>query len=166
MKKLITLCMALCMTAALAVSANAADYDFKTNIDRVVDDFSRLADIESSSADSYQPVLTPSFYAGIEVPFLQERVSAGLLYYRAMNFNHLMVSCNVSPVSWLNLGLNGTFLGAADTYGFYAEFIPKKWVGVFFGVEKASLKTNKQYIPIDNFTQSACLGINVLFGGK
>ena len=141
----------------------SADYDFKANVDRVVDDFSRLANVSSSSVDSYSHVFEPTFYAGIEVPFLNEKVSAGLLYYRAMGFNNLMVSANVTPVRWLNVGLNGTFLGTRNTYGFYAEFIPKKWVGVFFGLNKATLKTNKQHLPIENFTESGCLGINVVF---
>lgn len=143
-----------------------ADYDFKANLDRVVDDFSRLADVSSSPASGYDCVLTPSIYAGLEIPFLQERMSVGVLYYQASGFKHVMASYNLSPLRWLNLSLNGTFLGARNTYGFYAEFIPKKWVGVFFGMEKASLKTNKQHIPIDNFTESACLGVNIVFGGK
>ena len=141
----------------------SADYNFKENIDRVVDDFSRLANVSSSSADGYSHVFEPDIYAGLEIPFLNEMVSAGVLYYRAMGFNNLMVSANVSPFRWLNLGLNGSFLGAANTFGFYAEFIPKKWVGVFFGMDMASFKTNRQSIPIDNFTESGCLGINVVF---
>ena len=144
----------------------SGDYDFKGNLDRVADDFSRLADISSSPADSYSPSFSPSFHAGVEVPFLREMMSVGLLYYRAAGFDNLMVSYNVSPVRWLNLNVNGCFLGAADTFGCYAEFIPKKWVGVFFGIEKASLRTNSQHIPIENFTESACLGVNVVFGGK
>ena len=141
-------------------------YDLKTNLQRVVDDFGRLADISSSPAAGYDGVLTPSIYAGLEVPFLDEMMSVGALYYRVAGFDHVMASYNLSPFRWLNLSVNGTFLGARNTYGFYAEFIPKKWVGVFFGMEKASLKTNKQHIPIDNFTESACLGVNVVFGGK
>lgn len=140
-----------------------ADYDFKTNLDRVIDDFSRLADIHSADADGYSHILEPTIYAGVEVPFLNEMLSAGLLYYRSMGFNNLMVSANVTPVRWLNLGLNGTFLGAVNTYGVYAEFIPKKWVGVFFGMNVATLKTNRQYIPIANFTESGCFGVNVVF---
>ena len=140
-----------------------ADYDFKTNLDRVVEDFSRLADIHNAEADGYSHVLEPTIYAGVEVPFLNEMVSAGLLYYRSMGFNHLMASANVSPVRWLNIGLNGTFLGAVNTYGVYAEFIPKKWVGVFIGLNKATLKTNRQLIPIENFTESGCFGVNVVF---
>lgn len=144
----------------------SSDYDFEGNIDRIVDDFSRLANVSSSPAERYEPGFAPSFYAGVEVPFLHEMMSVGLLYYRSMGFDNLMVSYNISPVNWLNLNVNGCFLGAADTYGCYAEFIPKKWVGVFFGLEKASLKTNPQHIPIDNFTESACLGVNIVFGGK
>ena len=141
----------------------SADYNFKENLDRVVDDFSRLANVSSSDADGYSHVFEPDIYAGLEVPFLNEMFSAGVLYYRSLGFDNLMVSANVSPVRWLNIGLNGTFLGAINTYGFYAEFIPKKWVGVFVGLNKATLKTNRQYIPIDNFTESGCLGINVVF---
>ncbi|MBR5100504.1 MAG: hypothetical protein IKX34_04290 [Bacteroidales bacterium] len=140
-----------------------ADYDFKTNFNQVVDDFSRLANVSSNPTESYRPFLTPSYYAGLEVPFFQEMFSAGVLYYKAMGFDNLMVSANVTPMPWLNIGLNGSFLGAANTYGFYAEFIPKKWVGVFCGMDIASLKTNRNHIPIDNCTRSACLGINFVW---
>ncbi|MBR5019822.1 MAG: hypothetical protein IKX53_09345 [Bacteroidales bacterium] len=141
----------------------SADADFKTTLDQVVADFSRLADVSTSPVEHYQPVITPSYYAGLEIPFFNEMFSAGVLYYKAMGFDNLMVSANVSPVSWLNIGLNGNFLGAADTYGFYAEFIPKKWVGIFCGMDFSSLKTNRNYIPIENCTQSACLGINFVW---
>ena len=144
----------------------SGDRDLKADIDRIVKDFSELTNISSSEGGSYSHAISPSYYAGIEVPFLNEMVSLGALYYRTMGFNNLMVSCNVSPARWLNLGINGNFMGAANTYGFYAEFIPKKWVGIFFGFDTSSLKTNRQYIPIENFTQSSCLGINVLFGGR
>ena len=144
----------------------SGDRDLKADIDRIVKDFSELTNISSSEGGSYSHAISPSYYAGIEVPFLNEMVSLGALYYRTMGFNNLMVSCNVSPARWLNLGINGNFMGAANTYGFYTEFIPKKWVGIFFGFDTSSLKTNRQYIPIENFTQSSCLGINVLFGGR
>ena len=139
----------------------SADDDFKTNFDRVAKDFSRFANIGSTPADSYSPAIAPSVYAGLELPFL-DIMSAGLLYYRTLGFNHLMVSYNLTPESWLNVCINRTFSSAADTFGLYAEFIPGKWASVFFGIQKSSLKTNRKHIPVANFTESACLGVNIL----
>ncbi len=140
----------------------SADDDFKTGFERVTEDISRLADIGSTATDSYIPSIAPSVYAGLELPFIDEIMSVGLLYYRTLGFNHLMVSCNLMPESWLNVGLNGTFFGAANTYGIYAEFIPGKRASIFFGIQKSSLKTNRKHIPVANFTESACLGVNIL----
>lgn len=144
----------------------STNYDFKENLQRVIDDFSRLTDISSAPADSYESPVRPSFYAGVEVPFLNEMISVGALYYRTAGFNHLMASLNLSPLYWLNLSVNGTFLGPVNSYGCYAEIIPKNGLGLFFGLNAASLKTSRHHIPINNFSESACLGLNVVFGGK
>ena len=143
-----------------------ADYDFSTNFQNVVDDFTNLANFNTSNAEGYHYKLSPSIFAGVEAPFLNEMMSLGVLYYYAQGYHNIMASYNLTPVRWFNFGLNYTFVGPARTYGFYAEFIPKMPVGFFIGMEKASLKTNSKGLGIKNLTETVCLGLNVAFGGK
>ena len=103
---------------------------------------------------------------GAEAPFLQEKMSLGLLYYYTKGNHNLMASYNLKPIRWFNFGVNYTFLGPARTFGLYIEFIPKKVVGLFAGANVASFKTNSWGIPIKNLTESACFGLNVVFGGR
>lgn len=143
-----------------------ADYDFQKNFENVLNDFKDLADFKASSADKYRYKLQPSIYAGVEAPFLDEMMSVGLLYYYTKGFSNVMASYNLSPIRWFNLGVNYTFLGPARTFGLYLEFIPKKVVGLFAGFNLATFKTNSAGIGIKNMTESACLGLNVVFGGE
>ena len=142
------------------------EYDFNTNLQNVFDDFSKLANYSASNADKFSYKLSPSIYVGAEAPFLHEMMSLGLLYYYTKGCHNLMASYNLKPIRWFNFGVNYTFLGPARTFGLYIEFIPKKVVGIFAGANVASFKTNSWGIPIKNLTESACFGINVVFGGK
>ena len=74
-----------------------------------------------------------------------------------------MVAGGYSPKEWLNLGVNWTFIGPANRLGFYAEFIPKKYVGLFLGMERASLTSNSKHMPVRNFSESMAFGVNILF---
>ncbi len=143
-----------------------SDYDFSTNLDNVISDFENLANFKSQSGGNFSYKVTPTVLAGVEAPFLGEKMSLGLLYWNTRGRSNVMASYNLSPVRWFNLGLNCTFVGPALSYGFYAEFIPKKSVGLFFGMDTASLKTNSKGIAVNNLTQSACFGLNIVFGGK
>lgn len=143
-----------------------ADYDFSTNFQNVIDDFTKLANFNASAADKYAYKLSPSIFAGVEAPFLNEMMSLGVLYYFSQGFHNLMASYNLTPVRWFNFNLNYTFVGPARTFGLYAEFIPKMPIGFFIGMEKASFKTNSTFLGVRNLTETVCLGINVAFGGK
>jgi len=135
-------------------------------VNAVIDDLKEQACPDVSDGSPFVHALSPSIYAGAEVPFyvLAFRMHAGLLYYHSVGRSNLMAAYGISPFEWLNLGLNWTFLGPAGRFGFYAEFIPRKYVGIFFGMERASFKRNSQHIPIGNATDSFAFGVNVLFG--
>ena len=135
-------------------------------VDAVIDDLKEQFSPEVSEGRPFVYTLSPSIYAGAEVPFyvLAFRMHAGLLYYRTVGRSNLMAAYGISPFEWLNLGLNWTFLGPAGRFGFYAEFIPRKFVGLFFGMERASFKRNSKGYAIGNATDSFSFGVNVLFG--
>ena len=123
-----------------------------------------LADFETSEGQAFTQRLSPSIHAGATASLLEGKARAGLLYYHTLGHGNLMAAGGVSPVEWLNLGVNWTLLGPAGRLGFYAELIPKKYVGLFFGMECASLRRNSAAVPIRNFTESCAFGLNVLFG--
>lgn len=138
--------------------------DIRAEFEQLFSDFKALARFDTSEGDSFKYTLSPSIHVGASASFLQDKANAGLLYYHTVGHDNLMVSCGISPLEWLNFGVNWTFLGPASRFGFYGEFIPKKYVGLFFGMERASWRHNSSYVPIGNFTDSFAFGLNVLFG--
>lgn len=133
-------------------------------IDQLTRDLDQLTRFDVEAGKAFTQLLTPSIYAGAEVPFLHNLLHAGVLYYYTVGRSNLMASLGATPFDWLNLGFNWTFLGPASRFGFYAEFIPRKYVGVFFGMERASLKRNNVHLGVGNFTDSFAFGVNILFG--
>jgi hypothetical protein len=135
-----------------------------TQIEGVIEDLKDLARPDVSDGRSLFQTLSPSIYAGADVPFnvFAFRMHAGLLYYRTLERNNLMASYGLSPFEWLNLGVNWTFLGPAGRFGFYAEFIPYKYVSLFFGMERAGFRRNSKHLALRNFTDSFSFGVNVL----
>lgn len=142
------------------------DLDLGEQVDRVVEELRGLMDLREAGEDRLPGKLTPRIFAGAEVPFLHEMMSVGLLYYNVDKASYLMASLNVTPLEWLDFGLNYTFLGPAKTWGFYAEFIPRRYVSAFVGMDMRSfesLRTNGSHIPIHPFATSFCLGLSYLF---
>ncbi len=130
----------------------------------LTDELQGLVRPDVSDGRGFVQTLTPSIHVGADAPFyvLAFRMHAGLLYYRAVGHDNLMASYGISPFEWLNLGLNWTFLGPTGRFGFYAEYIPKKYISVFFGMERAGYRRNSDHLAIRNFTDSFAFGINVL----
>lgn len=139
------------------------EFDLQAALDQLSADFGSLAELGFHQDIPLKYGLHPDICAGVEAPFLDEMLSAGLLYTNSLDKHQLTVSFNATPLEWLNLNAHYTF-GPVGRLGFYAEYIPKKYVGVFFGFEKASFKTNRNLLGIKNFTQSATLGLNILLG--
>ena len=138
--------------------------DLDEQLEALFTELNSLTHFETSDGSSFRYGLSPSIHAGAAASFLQHKANAGLLYYRTVGHDNLMASVGGSPFEWLNLGVNWTFLGPASRFGFYAEYIPKQYVGFFIGMERASWRTNNRLLPIGNATTSLSLGLNVLFG--
>ena len=145
-----------------------ADTDYKAILDQFVKDLksmTEVSEVDPEQPEAYRTGVTAR--AGLEVPFLQEMMSVGMLYTHYagpfLQYDNLTASCNLTPLHWLNLGVHYTFLGPANRLGFYAEFTPNKIAGFFFGLERATFKTNRQHLAISNFTGSSCFGVNVVF---
>jgi hypothetical protein len=81
----------------------------------------------------------PNVYLGVEVPFLKNRMSAGLLYSGRFSHSYyrseLTASLNITPLKWLALGVNYSFLNTARTIGGILELTPRKGVNLYLGFD-------------------------------
>ena len=138
--------------------------DLKAELEQLITDIQGLTHLESSEGKAFGYTLSPSIHVGAMAPFYHDMFNVGLLYYHTVGHSNLMAAVNASPFDWLNLGINWTFLGPAGRFGFFAEYIPRKYVGFFFGMERASWRRNSSHLAIGNFTDSFSFGLNLLFG--
>ncbi|MBO4764498.1 MAG: hypothetical protein J5508_02145 [Bacteroidales bacterium] len=138
--------------------------DVSAKLEQTVNDLKAFTDIDPSEGDAFAYWLPASIHVGATALLPQINANAALLYYHAEGHSNVMIAGGYSPYEFLNLGLNWTFIGPANRLGFYAEFIPRKYLGLFLGMECASLSSNNRYIPVRNFTESISFGVNVLFG--
>ena len=138
--------------------------DLEEELEKLMNDLQGLTHFESAEGKAFGYTLSPSIHVGAVAPFYHDMFNFGLLYYHTVGHSNLMAAFNASPFEWLNLGINWTFIGPASRFGFFAEFIPRKYVGFFFGMERASWRHNSDHLAIGNFTDSFSLGLNVLFG--
>lgn len=126
------------------------------NFDAALDDFSSKAEdllnLKQEESKSLVRSTMPNIYLGVEVPFLWRRMSAGLLYSGRFSHsyyrNELTASLNITPLKWLALGVNYSFLNTARTIGGILELTPKAGVNLFLGFD---------YLPLA-FTSAPMLG--------
>ena len=137
--------------------------DFSASIGQTIDDLKAFTQIDHSQGEPFFYRLPASIHVGATALMLQGKANIGLLYYHTEGHGNVMIAGGYSPYEFLNLGVNWTFIGPANRVGFYAEFIPQKYLGVFLGMECASLSSNNRYIPVRNFTESIAFGVNILF---
>ena len=109
----------------------------------------------------------PRVYAGIDVPFLWNKMSVGLLY--SARFSHsyarheLTASYNLKPCKWFGLGVNWSFLNTIQTFGWILEFTPKVGPAFYIGGDYFPMTFAKA--PILGNTQIPLgLRLNVNFG--
>ncbi len=96
----------------------------------------------------------PNFYLGVEMPFLKDMMSVGLLYSGRFSHscyrNELTAAFNFTPSEWFALGLNYSFLNTVRTLGGIIEFTPHKGVNFFLGFDYLPLsfkKSDPAFVP-------------------
>ncbi len=129
------------------------------------------------NVDKKLPITTlPSFYLGAELPFLENKMSVGLLFSSRKSFikarKELTLSYNLTPINWFSAGINYSFLNTAKTLGAVIELTPKIGPCFFIGCDYLSLSKAKapedffmEYVPMAwrfNFQ----LGLAFALGGK
>lgn len=89
----------------------------------------------------------PNIYLGVEMPFLKDMMSVGLLYSgrfsQSYYRNELTASLNIVPAKWFAFGINYSFLNSARTIGSIIEFTPNKGVNFFMGFDYMPLSYNR-----------------------
>ena len=126
------------------------------NFESALDDFTSKAEdllnLTKEESNGLVRSTMPNIYLGVEVPFLWHRMSAGLLYSGRFSHsyyrNELTASLNITPLKWLALSVNYSFLNTARTIGGVLELTPKAGLNFFLGFD---------YLPLA-FTSAPMLG--------
>ncbi|MBE6239672.1 MAG: hypothetical protein E7113_06465 [Bacteroidales bacterium] len=146
--------------------------NLEESLDALQDEFLALANLQESSNPMYTSVGTGAkIFAGVEYPFLQEKMSVGLLYSGKFGYskmiNDLTVSYNLNPCKWFNFGLNWSFLNSYKTMGWIVEFSPKAGVDFFIGSDYTFFEVMpKIFLPVDKLWVNARFGLSFMIGGK
>ena len=117
--------------------------DDMDNFEAALDDFTAKAEdlinLKEEQSEGLVRSTMPNVYLGVEVPFLKNRMSAGLLYSGRFSHsyyrNELTASLNITPLKWLALGVNYSFLNTARTIGGILELTPRKGVNLYLGFD-------------------------------
>ena len=148
------------------------DAKLDESLDVIVDEFLALANLQEAQAPAYTTIGTRAkLYAGVEYPFLKDKMSVGLLYSGKFGYskaiNDLTVSYNLNPNKWFNMSLNWSFLNAWKTLGWMVEFTPKAGLNFFLGSDYTFFEvTPKMPIPVDKLWMNARFGLSFMIGNK
>lgn len=108
---------------------------------------------------------TLNLAAEYKMPFY-DKLSAGLLWSTYINgpytWTEGRLSANVSPLKWLNGGINYGISTFGSTFGWMINFHPKGF-NFFLGGDSVFSKLNKQCFPVSRMNNSISLGMNVTF---
>ena len=145
--------------------------NFEEVLNGIKDDFLAIADFEEVAGSGFSVATGPQLYAGVEMPFVNDIMSVGLLYNarfgRRSTFNELTLSYNLNPCRWFNFGLNWSFLNSWKTLGWIIEFSPKSGVDFFIGSDYTFFQVMpKFYLPVDKAWVNARFGLNFTIGSK
>ena len=118
-----------------------------TDVSASMEEFMENAEDLFNFSEDGQASLTgsamPRYYLGVEMPFLNNLMSAGILYSGRVGKHHtrheLTLAYNLTPCKWFALGVNYSFLNTSGTLGWILEFTPK--VGPMFYI-------GGDYIPV------------------
>lgn len=152
------------------------DISGEMNVNETVTDLMEqllgLANIEEAAAENgYMMTTGPKLYAGVEYPFLKEKMSLGLLFSSrkgyAKTFNDLTVSYNLTPAKWFNLGVNYSFLNTYKTVGWIMEISPKAGFNIFLGSDYTFYEVMPTYyLPVDKFLVNFRFGLSLMLGSR
>ena len=147
------------------------DYDFDAHMKEVTDEFMQLANLEEVKTEKAMTVSAqPKLLLGVEMPFVHDMMSAGILYSNKFAYtgdiHELTLSYNLTPTNWFNFGLNYSMLNTAKSLGWLIEFMAPNGVDFFIGSDYTYLNFTPQFLPVDRFCLNMRFGLSATFGGN
>ena len=142
------------------------------SMDALMDEFLALANLQEAKTPKYTSIGTRAkIFAGVEYPFLKDKMSVGLLYSGKFGYskpvNELTLSYNLNPSKGFNFGINYSFLNAHKTLGWILEFTPKKGTNFFIGSDYTFFSVIPDYfIPVDKLWMNMRFGLSFMIGSQ
>lgn len=146
------------------------DGSFKNGGDDIKDDLTDFANLEDKGdIGGKTTALAATMRLGVEYPMpFYDKLSAGLLYTHRFDglykWSEGRLSANVSPLTWLNGGINLAVTSYCTTMGWVLNIHPTGF-NFFVGMDHMVGKTGASSIPLDS-NVSFNLGMNIAFGSK
>ena len=146
------------------------DGSFKNGGDEIKDDLTDFANLEDKGdIGGKTTALAATMRLGVEYPMpFYDKLSAGLLYTHRFDglykWSEGRLSANVSPLTWLNGGINLAVTSYCTTMGWVLNIHPTGF-NFFVGMDHMVGKTGASSIPLDS-NVSFNLGMNIAFGSK
>lgn len=118
--------------------------EFETALNDFMEDAKGLLNLsEEAEGNSFTRSTMPRVYAGVEVPFLWNRMSVGLLYSARKSHSYLRqemtASFNLKALKCLSIGANYSFLNTKGTVGGVIEITPKAGPNIYIGCDYVPL---------------------------
>ncbi len=145
--------------------------------DEITDKFKEILDIEEVQGEKVNSRIKPQLYLGVEMPFLWNKMSLGMLYNAKFGYtstrNELTLALNARPGKWVNIGVNYSMLNTAKSIGWLVEFTPRSGIGFFAGCdymmfEYASLPLTEDIslpvVPVNQINMNLRFGFHIALG--
>lgn len=144
--------------------------DFTGKLNEIKDSFNELITINKEKRnENHTQKLSSEIYAGIEYPFLRNKMHVGILYYCRFGVfrtgHELSVSWNYSPVRQFNMALSYSFLNSRKSLGWMFSFTPRKGMNIFLASDYTSLQYSSHGIPVQSGYLNLSLGLSVPIQG-
>lgn len=144
--------------------------DFTSTLDEIKDSFGDLLALRKAKGEDQKKKLTTRIYAGVEYPFLQDKMRVGLLYHCRIGEyrtgHELTASWNYSPVRQFNVALSYSFLNSRQSLGWQLSFTPKVGLNIFVGSDYTAFKYSSHGVPVNTAYLDFNFGLSVPIQGK
>lgn len=152
----------------LTFSDDKEEDKLENQLDALGDDFEDYANLHRrSTGEKLSKALAATLVVGAEYALpMYDKLSFGLLSTTRFNgpytWSEGRLSANVSPLSWLEGGVNVAVSTFGTSAGWILNLHPKGF-SIFLGMDCLVGKVNPQFIPVNNANASFSCGFNVTF---
>ena len=152
----------------LTFSDDKEEDKLENQLDALGDEFEDYANLHRrSTGEKLSKALAATLVVGAEYALpMYDKLSFGLLSPSRFNgpytWSEGRLSANVSPLSWLEGGVNVAVSSFGTSAGWILNLHPKGF-SIFLGMDCLVGKVNPQFIPVNNANASFSCGFNVTF---